>query len=71
MKLKLFQEKDQFDPQFQLGTVFTSKEMFRTAVHSLALKTKKPLKIGPNDHRRMYVRCTGGRGCNFTINAGI
>ena len=62
IKQHVFQEKDVFNPEFKLGTIFTSKELFRTAVHSHALRTHKSLSIKLNDQRRMHVKCLGGRG---------
>lgn len=72
VKCKKFSEIDVFTPQFELGTLFNDKAIFRDAVHSHALNTWRPLKIYPNDRKRMHVKCKWQRRdkkCPFKLHA--
>ena len=70
VKCDVFAEEDMFDPKFAVGTVFTNKTLFRTAVHSHANETLRKLKIHPNDKLRMHAKCDGGTGkrCKWIIH---
>ncbi|CAA0819378.1 Unknown protein, partial [Striga hermonthica] len=56
-----------FDPVFELGMVFATKQEFRKAIQSHSIKTKRTLKTIKNDKIRVYVRCDD-EGCKWRCN---
>ncbi|KAG8372051.1 hypothetical protein BUALT_Bualt12G0026400 [Buddleja alternifolia] len=64
----IFNPRDKYDPPFELGMLFSTKDEFKCVVNNHAVKTRRSLKITKNDCRRMYARCVR-EGCNWRINA--
>ncbi|KAL0337541.1 UNVERIFIED_CONTAM: hypothetical protein Scaly_2029200 [Sesamum calycinum] len=67
-KFRVFSQSDTYDPKFDLGMMFSSKNEFRVAVQSHAVKTMRNVKITKDDNRRIYARCVE-EGCEWRINA--
>ena len=51
----------------EIGQIFASKEIFKTAVKDFALQEKKDLKIVKNDKTRVVVKCV--EDCPFYMRA--
>ncbi|KAL0378672.1 UNVERIFIED_CONTAM: hypothetical protein Sradi_3172700 [Sesamum radiatum] len=64
----VFTASEKYDPNFEIGMIFSSKSDFKDAVYGHAVKTRRSLKITKNDSRRIYARCDG-EGCEWRINA--
>ncbi|KAG8379461.1 hypothetical protein BUALT_Bualt07G0090900 [Buddleja alternifolia] len=64
----IFNPRDKYDPPFELGMLFSTKDEFKCSVNNHAVKTRRSLEITKNDCRRMYARCVR-EGCNWRINA--
>ncbi|KAL3846311.1 hypothetical protein ACJIZ3_003714 [Penstemon smallii] len=56
-----------FQPAFTLGQIFSTKKMFKDAVHSRAINTMRSLKIPTNDKKRIYPKCVA-EGCEWHIH---
>lgn len=56
-----------FEPEFELGMIFSSKNEFKMAVQSLAIKTKRSLKFTKFAPTRMYVVCEDPK-CRWNIH---
>ncbi|XP_057798451.1 uncharacterized protein LOC131014474 [Salvia miltiorrhiza] len=56
-----------FEPDFELGMIFTSREQFRKAVQSHAIRTKRSLKFTKTAPTRVYVKCED-KECNWSIH---
>ncbi|KAL0315555.1 UNVERIFIED_CONTAM: hypothetical protein Sradi_5433700 [Sesamum radiatum] len=68
-KYPSFNSIDTYNPQFQLGMLFSSKKEFTTIVQSLAVRTRRNIKFAKkNDKRRVYAKCAE-EGCDFRIHA--
>lgn len=48
-----------FDPKFELGMIFATKDEFRKVVQSHTIKTKIIMNFIKNVKIRVYVRCLG------------
>ncbi|XP_073133760.1 uncharacterized protein [Henckelia pumila] len=64
----VFSTTDQYDPIFELGMLFSTKNELRHARHSHAIKTMRNLKITKNDKIRMYAKCAD-RKCEWRLHA--
>ncbi|KAL0328025.1 UNVERIFIED_CONTAM: hypothetical protein Scaly_2235100 [Sesamum calycinum] len=67
-KYPSFNSIDTYNPQFQLGMLFSSKKEFKTAVQLLAVRTRRNIKFAKNDKRRVYAKCAE-EDCDFRIHA--
>ena len=56
-KFKSFRKEDLHDPQFKIGQVFQSPEMFRKAVREYACKNRFDIKLRVNDRKRISAKC--------------
>ncbi|KAL8498861.1 hypothetical protein ACS0TY_021990 [Phlomoides rotata] len=56
-----------FNPSFELGMIFGSKDEFRKAVQSHVIQPRRTLHFPKNDKIRIYARCRGD-GCDWGIN---
>ncbi|KAL8528281.1 hypothetical protein ACS0TY_005908 [Phlomoides rotata] len=56
-----------FNPSFELGMIFASKDEFMKAVQSHAIQTRRTLHCPKNDKIRICARCRG-EGCDWGIN---
>ncbi|KAL8472249.1 hypothetical protein ACS0TY_029459 [Phlomoides rotata] len=56
-----------FNPSFELGMIFGSKDEFRKVVQSHAIQSRRTLHFPKNDKIRIYARCRGD-GCDWGIN---
>ncbi|KAL0342518.1 UNVERIFIED_CONTAM: hypothetical protein Scaly_1914400 [Sesamum calycinum] len=66
-KFRMFSQSDTYDPKFDLGMMFSTKNEFRVAVQSHAIKTRRNVKLTKNDKRRIYAKCVE-EGCEWRIN---
>ncbi|KAL0448527.1 UNVERIFIED_CONTAM: hypothetical protein Slati_1409100 [Sesamum latifolium] len=57
-----------FDPYFELGMIFSTKDEFRTAVQSHAIQTKRNIKFTKNDKKYVHAKCFD-KECNWRIHA--
>ncbi|KAK4392728.1 hypothetical protein Sango_2050600 [Sesamum angolense] len=64
----VFNASEKYDPNFEIGIIFSSKSDFKDAMYGHAVKTRRSLKIIKNDSRRIYAICDG-EGCEWRINA--
>ncbi|KAH7843003.1 hypothetical protein Vadar_011643 [Vaccinium darrowii] len=55
---------DMEDPQFKIGMLFSTPEVFKAAVKQHAIKQQRPLKLVKNDKRRLRAKCMGVMGDN-------
>lgn len=46
--------------EFQLGMMFTNKEMIRDAIKEYGMENQKNMFIKKNDAKRMVIRCVVG-----------
>ena len=51
--------------KFELGQIFSTKEVFRNAVKEYALQEKKDLKLTKNDNKRVVAQCV--EDCPFYL----
>ncbi|KAL0336503.1 UNVERIFIED_CONTAM: hypothetical protein Sradi_4862200 [Sesamum radiatum] len=63
----VFNASGKYDPNFEIGMIFSSKSDFKDVVYGHAVKTRRSLKITKNDSRRIYARCDG-EWCEWRIN---
>ncbi|KAH7842774.1 hypothetical protein Vadar_030736 [Vaccinium darrowii] len=52
------------DPQFKIGMLFSTPEVFKAAVKQHAIKQQRPVKLVKNDKRRLRAKCMGVMGDN-------
>ncbi|KAL0413628.1 UNVERIFIED_CONTAM: hypothetical protein Sradi_1564500 [Sesamum radiatum] len=64
----VFTASEKYDPNFEIGMIFSSKSDFKDVVYGHAVKTRRSLKTTKNNSRRIYARCDG-EGCEWRINA--
>ncbi|KAK4391946.1 hypothetical protein Sango_1972400 [Sesamum angolense] len=64
----VFHPINKYEPNFEIGMIFSTKKELRDAVHCHAVSTKRSLKIIKNDKRRIYAKCLG-EGCEWRLNA--
>ncbi|KAL0458735.1 UNVERIFIED_CONTAM: hypothetical protein Slati_0500700 [Sesamum latifolium] len=57
-----------FDPKYELGMIFGTKEEFRESIHSHAILTHRNIKIVKNDKLRCYAKCMT-EGCEWRVHA--
>ncbi|KAL8484078.1 hypothetical protein ACS0TY_026682 [Phlomoides rotata] len=57
-----------YNPEFEVGMLFGTKDEFKKAVNSHAVVTRRSLYIEKNDKIRVYAKCRGD-GCSWGINA--
>ncbi|XP_044407142.1 neurofilament medium polypeptide-like [Triticum aestivum] len=56
-KFKGFTKEDLHDPQFRIGQVFQSPELFREAVRAYSCKNRFDNKMPVNDRKRISAKC--------------
>ncbi|KAL0449488.1 UNVERIFIED_CONTAM: hypothetical protein Slati_1505200 [Sesamum latifolium] len=64
----VFNPSCMFDPHFELGMIFSTKEEFRTAIQSHAIKAKRNIKFAKNDKKRVHAKCFD-KDCPWRIHA--
>ncbi|KAL0456172.1 UNVERIFIED_CONTAM: hypothetical protein Slati_0956400 [Sesamum latifolium] len=67
-KYPVFSVTETFDPKFDIGMLFSSKNELREAIHSHAVKTRRNIKVTKNDKRRLYAKCVE-EGCDWKLHA--
>ncbi|KAL0342534.1 UNVERIFIED_CONTAM: hypothetical protein Scaly_1916000 [Sesamum calycinum] len=55
----IFNPVEIFDPNFDLGMIFSTKAEFRKTIQSHAILTKRSVKFTKNDKLRVYAVCIG------------
>ncbi|KAL0294845.1 UNVERIFIED_CONTAM: hypothetical protein Sradi_6864700 [Sesamum radiatum] len=64
----VFNPVEMYNPSLELGMIFCSKQEFKKAVQSYAIKQKRSVKLTKNDSFRVYAVCAGD-GCQWKIHA--
>ncbi|KAL0413357.1 UNVERIFIED_CONTAM: hypothetical protein Sradi_1537400 [Sesamum radiatum] len=64
----VFNPMEMYNPSLKLGMIFCSKQEFKKAVQSYAIKQKRSVKFTKNDSFRVYAVCAGD-GCQWKIHA--
>ncbi|KAL0301960.1 UNVERIFIED_CONTAM: hypothetical protein Sradi_6472800 [Sesamum radiatum] len=63
----VFNPINKYEPNFEIGMIFSTKKELREAVHCHVVSTKMSLKIIKNDKRRIYAKCLG-EDCEWRLN---
>ncbi|KAG6507676.1 hypothetical protein ZIOFF_033027 [Zingiber officinale] len=58
----------QYDPNFELGMMFSNKKELRDAIHSHAIKNRRSVNITKNDKIRVYAKCADEE-CKWKLHA--
>ncbi|KAL6553495.1 hypothetical protein OROGR_007337 [Orobanche gracilis] len=65
----VFNELDLVDPKLELGMKFSSRALFKDAIYTHAVLTKKDLVITKNKVGRMHAKCKGSKKCKWKCHA--
>ncbi|XP_075486522.1 uncharacterized protein LOC142526151 [Primulina tabacum] len=57
-----------YDPNFELGMMFSNKKELRDAIHSHAIKNRRSINITKNDKIRVYAKCAAEE-CEWKLHA--